>query len=65
MIDIVVFIEYDTIPGSRIIESIYNSEGRYYNHTGTVTPTWRMEYSLKDHLGNTRITFSDLNSDDD
>ncbi|MFZ1787926.1 MAG: hypothetical protein WAT92_06435 [Saprospiraceae bacterium] len=63
--DYVAGIEYDTIPGSRIIESIYHSEGRYYNHTGTVTPTWRLEYSLRDHLGNTRITFSDLNSDED
>ena len=61
--DYVAGIEYDTIPGSRIIESIYHSEGRYYNHTGTVTPTWRLEYSLRDHLGNTRISFSDLNSD--
>ncbi|MCI5055519.1 MAG: RHS repeat-associated core domain-containing protein, partial [Flavobacteriales bacterium] len=41
------------------LEAIYHNEGR-------VTPQgnhFQYEYTLKDHLGNTRITFADLNTD--
>lgn len=41
------------------IESIYHSEGRVLNANGT-NPKY--EYALKDHLGNTRITYIDQNS---
>ena len=44
------------------MESIYNEEGRAYNTSTTATPAWRYEYNLKDHLGNTRVTFADLNN---
>ena len=43
------------------IEAIYNEEGRAYNTSTTAAVTWRREYNLKDHLGNTRVSFSDLN----
>ena len=46
------------------LEAIYNEEGRAYNTSNAtqVYPhTWRYEYNLKDHLGNTRVSFSDLN----
>ncbi|MEO1516296.1 MAG: RHS repeat-associated core domain-containing protein, partial [Bacteroidota bacterium] len=46
-------IEYD---GTQI-EAIYHSEGRATPNGGQ----YRYEYSLKDHLGNTRVTFADLN----
>lgn len=40
--------------------SVYMDEGRAYkNDEGE----WRMEYVIRDHLGNTRVTFSDLNKD--
>lgn len=42
-----------------IIEAIYHKEGRLYNNTGT----WQREYSIRDHLGNTRLTYADLNND--
>ncbi len=40
------------------MEAIYTSEGRLYFADGV----GRYEYTLSDHLGNNRITFSDLNS---
>ena len=43
------------------IEAIYNEEGRAFNTSTTAAVTWRREYNLKDHLGNTRVSFSDLN----
>ena len=43
------------------IESIYHNEGRYLNTSATATPTWRTEYSIKDHLGNARVAFTDKN----
>ena len=47
------------------LESIYNEEGRAYNTTNatqTYPYTWRREYNLKDHLGNTRVSFTDKNA---
>lgn len=41
------------------INSVYNSEGRAFNSE----EGWRYEYSIKDHLGNTRLMISDLNGD--
>ena len=44
---------------STTLEAIYHEEGR-------VTPKgsgWQYEYSIKDHLGNTRLTFADKNGD--
>ena len=47
------------------LEAIYNEEGRAYNTTNatqTYPYTWRREYNLKDHLGNTRVSFTDKNA---
>lgn len=41
------------------INSVYHSEGRAFNSE----EGWRYEYSIKDHLGNTRLMISDLNGD--
>ena len=49
-------IEYD---GSTI-EAIYHAEGR----ASWQSNTWQYEYTLRDHLGNTRVTFADLDDDD-
>ncbi len=46
-------IEYN----SNGIESIYHLEGRLFNNSGT----YRYEYAIGDHLGNTRMTFTDKN----
>jgi RHS repeat-associated protein len=46
-----------------IIEAIYFPEGRIAilpPAVGTTAPLGRYEYSIKDHLGNTRLTFADL-----
>jgi RHS repeat-associated protein len=45
------------------IEAIYFPEGRIAilpPAVGTTAPLGRYEYSIKDHLGNTRLTFADL-----
>jgi RHS repeat-associated protein len=42
-----------------IVEAIYHLEGRLFNNAGT----WQREYSIRDHLGNTRLTYADLNND--
>ncbi|MFZ1787928.1 MAG: RHS repeat-associated core domain-containing protein [Saprospiraceae bacterium] len=57
-------IEYNSASGSnRRVEAIYHAEGRFFNtNTGITTPTYRTEYTIKDHLGNARVTFADLNS---
>jgi RHS repeat-associated protein len=49
--------------------SVYHSEGRVEvyetqeNIHAPVVKRYRHEYVLRDHLGNTRVTFSDLNGD--
>lgn len=50
--------------GSRRVESLYHSEGRYYNLNAETSNTlnWRKEYNLRDHLGNNRLTFADKNN---
>ena len=57
-------IEYNSASGNnRRVEAIYHAEGRFFNtNTGTTTPTYRTEYTIKDHLGNARVTFADLNA---
>ena len=39
------------------LEAIYFDEGR----VTTNNTFYQYEYSIKDHLGNTRVTFADLN----
>ncbi|MEP7269441.1 MAG: RHS repeat-associated core domain-containing protein [Saprospiraceae bacterium] len=53
-------IEYrgTAIPASTI-EAIYHAEGRLY-YTGSA---WQREFTIKDHLGDTRITYADINGD--
>jgi RHS repeat-associated protein len=51
-------IEYRyTTAGGTVLEAAYHSEGRVYNNGGTL----RYEYAIRDHLGNTRLTFTDKN----
>ena len=45
---------------STTLEAIYHEEGRLTPKTST---TWQYEYSIRDHLGNTRLTFADKNGD--
>ncbi len=57
--DYVSGIEYRyTTAGGLTLEAVYHSEGRVYNNGGTL----RYEYSIRDHLGNTRLTFTDKNA---
>jgi len=42
-----------------VVEAIYHEEGRATLQNGS----WQYEYSLKDHLGNTRVVFTDNNND--
>lgn len=44
--------------GSLTLEAIYHAEGRITPLGGS---NYQYEYAIKDHLGNTRLTFSDLN----
>jgi RHS repeat-associated protein len=42
---------------NNVLEAMYHAEGRAYKN-----PTsWQYEYTLKDHLGNSRVTFRDNN----
>ncbi len=52
-------IEYRTASGTTTLEAIYHAEGR----VTTINGSLKYEYALKDHLGNTRLMFSDKNSD--
>jgi RHS repeat-associated protein len=49
--------------GSTRVEAVYHDEGRYLNLNAEVNNTllWQKEYTIKDHLGNARITFTDKN----
>ncbi|MEL7120506.1 MAG: DUF6443 domain-containing protein [Bacteroidota bacterium] len=49
--------------GSRRVEAIYHDEGRYFNLNVDVNNTlnWQKEYAIRDHLGNTRLMFTDKN----
>jgi RHS repeat-associated protein len=53
-------IEYrgTAIPATTI-EGIYHAEGRLLNNAGT----WKREYVIKDHLGDTRLAYCDINND--
>jgi len=44
---------------NEVLEAIYHAEGRVYFENGTP----RYEYTITDHLGNTRLTFSDKDGD--
>ncbi|MEN9609285.1 MAG: hypothetical protein RLZZ628_99 [Bacteroidota bacterium] len=44
---------------NNVMTSIYHEEGRLLNVNGL----WLSEYGIKDHLGNTRVTFRDINND--
>ena len=47
------------------LEAVFHAEGRVYNTnvgTGNTTPAFRYEYAIRDHLGNTRILFTDKNN---
>ena len=52
-------IEYRTASNVTTLEAIYHAEGR----VTTINSVLKYEYALKDHLGNTRIMFSDKNGD--
>ncbi|MBC6993781.1 RHS repeat-associated core domain-containing protein [Neolewinella lacunae] len=43
-----------------LLEAIYHEEGRVTPKSGG---GWQYEYAIRDHLGNTRLTFADLNGD--
>jgi RHS repeat-associated protein len=51
----------------RRLEALYHDEGRivpaYSNATATTPSSYAYEYSMRDHLGNTRLTFADANAD--
>jgi RHS repeat-associated protein len=58
-------VEYKTIGSTHYLEALYNKEGRVYNtsvNTGTTNITLQYEFTIKDHLGNARITYSDKNN---
>ncbi len=59
-------IEYrnvSTTGSNRRLEAIYHPEGRVFNDnvSSSTTESLRYEYAIKDHLGNSRLTFSDIN----
>jgi len=49
--------------GVKRVESVFHDEGRYYNTNvdASNTLSWRREYNFRDHLGNTRLVFTDRN----
>jgi RHS repeat-associated protein len=40
---------------NNVLEAMYHAEGRVYRNNNT----WRYEYTLRDHLGNARVTFTE------
>ncbi|MBN8684316.1 MAG: RHS repeat-associated core domain-containing protein [Chitinophagales bacterium] len=59
-------LEYRSSPTVALsLESIYHEEGRVFNtNVGTSGPdALRYEYVIRDHLGNTRLSFTDKNGD--
>lgn len=59
-------VEYRTAGGNpRRLEAVYHAEGRRFNVNvkSSSTESIRQEYWLRDHLGNTRISFTDKNND--
>ncbi|AEE51246.1 RHS repeat-associated core domain protein [Haliscomenobacter hydrossis DSM 1100] len=58
-------IEYNAVGTTRKLEAIYFADGRVYNTnvtTASTTVALRYEYAIRDHLGNTRLMFSDLDN---
>jgi hypothetical protein len=58
-------IEYTGTGSTRKLEAIYFADGRVYNTnvtTSNSTVALRYEYAIRDHLGNTRIMFADLDN---
>jgi RHS repeat-associated protein len=55
---------YDYFDGveykNSVLDAIYHSEGRV---TKTTTGAYSYEYAIKDHLGNSRVYFTDINKD--
>jgi RHS repeat-associated protein len=51
--------------GTKRVESVFHPEGRYFNVNAEVSTTisWRREYNIKDHLGNTRVVITDRDAD--
>jgi RHS repeat-associated protein len=51
--------------GTKRVESVFHPEGRYFNVNAEVSTTisWRLEYNIKDHLGNTRVVITDRDAD--
>jgi RHS repeat-associated protein len=51
--------------GTKRVESVFHPEGRYFNLNAEVSTTisWRREYNIKDHLGNTRVVITDRDAD--
>ncbi len=51
--------------GTKRVESVFHPEGRYFNVNAEVSSTisWRREYNIKDHLGNTRVVITDRDAD--
>jgi RHS repeat-associated protein len=47
--------------GNPVLDFVFTSEGRLVEDNGT----FRYEYFYKDHLGNTRLTFSDYNNNEE
>jgi RHS repeat-associated protein len=58
-------IEYTGTGSTRKLEAIYFADGRVYNTNVTTTSSTvalRYEYAIRDHLGNTRLMFADLDN---
>ncbi|MEO1418997.1 MAG: RHS repeat-associated core domain-containing protein [Bacteroidota bacterium] len=60
-------IEYVTVGGTSTLEALYHAEGRavpvFDINDGTTITDFTYEYSIRDHLGNSRVMISDINQD--